>query len=131
MLRILQAARSVYRSRPVLGQRTFWDAFDLKEPIREGEADDVLRRSLRYQSKQRGWKENDLMLGAFTEKRLSQFSRAELEEYDALLRRGDHDIFSWALGKAQAPAEFASVVSQLQAFVKSAPFDVETIVKHG
>jgi hypothetical protein len=47
----------------------FWDVFrTLQEPKRTGEDDDRLKRRLIYQSKQRGWKENDLLLGTFAEK---------------------------------------------------------------
>ena len=47
----------------------YWDALkEWKEPERVGEPLEVLRRRLLYQSKQRGFKENDMLIGAFAEK---------------------------------------------------------------
>jgi succinate dehydrogenase flavin-adding protein (antitoxin of CptAB toxin-antitoxin module) len=71
----------------------------LREPERTGEAEDVRRRRLRHQSKQRGWKENDMLLGRFAERHVPHMTPAQLDQYDRLLRCNDPDIFAWALQK--------------------------------
>lgn len=53
----------------VLVRTNYWDALkEWQEPQRIGEDIEVLRRRLLYQSKQRGFKENDMLVGAFAEK---------------------------------------------------------------
>jgi antitoxin CptB len=75
------------------------------------EADlDPRRKRLLYRSVYRGNKENDILLGQFARAHIGELSEAELDQYEALLRVGDNDIFNWVSGRAPVPAEADSTV---------------------
>ena len=72
-----------------------------------------LRRRLRFQSRHRGVKELDLILGRFAERYLAQFSHAELADFAVLLGEPDPDIYDWLVGRAPLPARLQNRVTRL------------------
>lgn len=81
------------------------------------DAVDIRRKRLLFQSRHRGTKESDLLLGAFAEAHLAGFSPAQLERYDALLSEHDQDLFDWMAGRRAPPAEkMTDVLALLLAF---------------
>ncbi|XP_065665459.1 succinate dehydrogenase assembly factor 2, mitochondrial [Hydra vulgaris] len=93
---------------------------DMGPPIPEykkryGEADDVLRSRLLYQSRKRGMSENGLLLSTFASSYLNRFTRKQLEEFDKIINQpsNDWDIFYWILGKKETPDEYNSEVMDL------------------
>eukprot|EP00004_Rigifila_ramosa_P002033 TRINITY_DN12058_c0_g1_i2.p1 TRINITY_DN12058_c0_g1~~TRINITY_DN12058_c0_g1_i2.p1 ORF type:complete len:150 (-),score=31.43 TRINITY_DN12058_c0_g1_i2:86-535(-) len=81
---------------------------------------DVRRRRILQRSWQRGWKENDLIMGSFADKYIGSLDDQELSDLETLLEEIDHDIFAWATGKEQAPARAQTqVLQKLQAHVKT------------
>jgi succinate dehydrogenase assembly factor 2 len=55
-------------------------------------ADDKLRRSLLYRSKQRGWLEMDIMLGNWASANLHKLDTAQLHQFEQLLKLEDGQI---------------------------------------
>jgi antitoxin CptB len=78
-----------------------------------GEALEIRRKRLLFQSRHRGTKESDLLLGAFATAHLAAFSPAQLDRYEALLDEGDAVLFDWITGRAEPPPERDSDVLRL------------------
>ena len=78
-----------------------------------GEALEIRRKRLLYQSGHRGTKESDLLLGAFAAAHLGRFSDDQLDRYEALLDENDGDLFDWMTGRSGPPAEKMNDVLQL------------------
>ena len=72
-----------------------------------------LRRRLLFQSKHRGVKELDLILGRFAEAHLAQFRMAELQQFAVLLGEQDPDIYDWLVGRVPLPARLQNPVTGL------------------
>ena len=70
-----------------------------------------LRRRLLFQSKHRGVKELDLILGAFAEAHLAGFRMAELQQFAVLLGEPDPDIYDWLVGRVPLPARLQNPVT--------------------
>lgn len=77
------------------------------------ETDETLRRRLIYRASYTGMKETDLLLGQFAKSHLPDLSRAQLEEFEALLDEGDPAIFAWVRGDEAVPSQFDNSVFQL------------------
>jgi antitoxin CptB len=81
------------------------------------ETDDIRRKRLLYQAQHRGFKEADLILGHFAAEALPAMSAADLDEFEALLARPDHDLYLWVTGVNAAPAELdGPLFRRLRAF---------------
>jgi antitoxin CptB len=76
-------------------------------------AEAALRRRLLFQSKHRGVKELDLILGRFAEAHLAGFRLAELEQFAVLLGEPDPDIYDWLVGRVPLPARLQNPVTGL------------------
>lgn len=76
-------------------------------------ATEILRRKLKYRSWHRGTREMDLLMGRFADKHLGDFTPAQLEEYEELLKENDPDLYNWITGREKVPAEKSSSVMQL------------------
>ena len=64
------------------------------------------RARLRFRSQRRGFKEVDLIFGAFADEFLPGLNDAELDAYEALLAAPDKDVFAWLQDQVPVPAEF-------------------------
>jgi antitoxin CptB len=70
-----------------------------------------LRRRLLFQSRHRGVKELDLILGRFADAHLAGFGMAELQQYAVLLAEPDPDIYDWLVGRVPLPARLQNPVT--------------------
>ena len=84
---------------------------DQISPQNQTEEEAGLRRRLLFQSKHRGVKELDLILGRFAEAHLSQFHMAELQQFAVLLGEPDPDIYDWLVGRVPLPARLENPVT--------------------
>ena len=82
---------------------------------------DTRRKRLLFRSWHRGTKEADLLLGAFAERHLPDFSPEQVDRYEALLAADDSDLLDWMSGRARPPAERESDVLNLLLAFKYAP----------
>lgn len=81
------------------------------------EPSDTRRKRLLYQANYRGFKEADLLLSGFAKAHLDEMSDVELDEFEALLKNPDRELYEWATGKRDAPAEIEGpVFEKLKAF---------------
>jgi len=72
----------------------------------------ALRRRLLFQSRHRGVKELDLILGRFAEAHLAGFRMAELQQFAVLLGEPDPDIYDWLVGRVPLPARLQNPVTE-------------------
>lgn len=79
--------------------------------------DDIRLKRLSYRAHHRGFKEADLLLGAFADAHLAELTDAELTDLETLLEEQDQDIYDWVLGRTPTPSEFeTAVMARLKAF---------------
>lgn len=79
------------------------------------------RKRLLYQANYRGFKEADLLIGGFARAHIAEMDEAELNEFEALLKINDRELYAYATGNAPVPAEAdGSVMAKLRAFKLSA-----------
>jgi antitoxin CptB len=64
---------------------------------------DERRKKLRFRAWRRGFREIDLILGAFADRHAAGLAEAELHAFEALLEAPDHDVYAWVTGAAPAP----------------------------
>ncbi len=81
------------------------------------ETTDIRRKRLLYQATYRGFKEADLLIGGFAKAHIAEMSEADLDEFEALLKLNDRELYDWATGKREAPANLSGpVFERLKAF---------------
>ena len=67
------------------------------------------RRRLLYQSRHRGTKEADVLIGGFAERHLAAMSADQLDRFERLLAEADVDLMDWLAGRRPAPEEIAQL----------------------
>jgi antitoxin CptB len=76
-------------------------------------AEEALKRRLLFQSRHRGVKELDLILGPFAARHLPAFGAEELKDFAVLLAEPDPDIYDWLVGRVPLPARLQNRVTSL------------------
>lgn len=67
---------------------------------------DDRRKKLKFRAWRRGFKEIDLILGGFADRKLADLTEAQVDDFERLLDAPDQDVFTWITGQASAPAEY-------------------------
>jgi len=123
----------------VIGQRRFSIDGSPQEPEsvsipppkqRDGETTDVKRARLLYQSRKRGMLENGIILSSFAATHLADMQEPDLSVYDTLINMpsNDWDIYDWAIGKREVPAEYqSSVMTRLQEYAQNTNYEPRII----
>ena len=81
----------------------------MTEPEKAG-SKEARRKRLFFRAQRRGFKEVDLIFGAFAEAHLAGLSEAELDEFEALLEAPDQEVYAWLQGHAPVPAIYDNTV---------------------
>ncbi|MGB8363246.1 MAG: succinate dehydrogenase assembly factor 2 [Rhizomicrobium sp.] len=68
------------------------------------------RKRLFFRAQRRGFKEVDLIFGAFAVEHLAVLGPAELDDFEALLKAPDQEVYGWLQDHAPVPAEFDNAV---------------------
>ena len=68
------------------------------------------RKRLLFRAQRRGFKEVDLIFGAFAAEELAHLSEPELDQFEALLEAPDQEVYAWLRGHAEPPPAFATPV---------------------
>jgi antitoxin CptB len=77
---------------------------------RKGGSSENRRKRLLFRAQRRGFKEVDLIFGAYAEAALGGLDEAELDQFEALLRAPDQEVYAWIRGAAPVPAEYDNPV---------------------
>jgi antitoxin CptB len=75
-----------------------------------GGSSEVRRKQLLFRCRHRGFKELDLIFGAFAAAHLSALGDPELDQLDTLLNAPDDDVYAWLRGYEPVPACHATSV---------------------
>ncbi len=67
---------------------------------------DDRRKKLQFRAWRRGFREIDLILGGFADRRLTGLDAAGLDAFERLLEAPDQDVYEWITGQAEAPADY-------------------------
>ena len=68
------------------------------------------RKRLLFRAQRRGFKEVDLIFGAYAESALAGLDEAGLDAFEALLTAPDQDVYAWLRGAEALPAEYDNAV---------------------
>ena len=66
---------------------------------------DDRRKKLKFRAWRRGFREIDLILGPFADRRLDALDGASLDAFEALLHANDQDVYAWIMEYQAAPPE--------------------------
>jgi len=79
--------------------------------------DDIRRKKIAFRAWHRGFREADLILGAFADAYLAGLSDGELDRFERLLEEADHDIYNWIIERTPTPPQFETdIMSKLRIF---------------
>src|SRR5215467_4572501 len=68
------------------------------------------RARLRFRAQRRGFKEVDLIFGAFADSFLADLDERGLDQFEALLAAPDQDVFAWLQSTTPVPRAFDTPV---------------------
>ena len=84
--------------------------------------DEARAKRLRFRAWRRGFLEADLILGPFADSHAHSLTEIELEAFERLLDRNDHDVYGWVVSGGEAPTEDETgLVLRIRAFHASPP----------
>jgi antitoxin CptB len=79
--------------------------------------DEARLKRLQFRAWRRGFLEADLILGPFADSHVLSLTEAEVEAFERLLDRSDHDVYGWVVGGGDAPTDAeARLISRIRAF---------------
>ena len=76
----------------------------------KGGSSENRRKRLLFRAQRRGFKEVDLIFGAYAEKALAGLDDTGLDQFEALLKAPDQEVYAWLRGTEPVPAEYNNPV---------------------
>ncbi|WP_166416574.1 succinate dehydrogenase assembly factor 2 [Cochlodiniinecator piscidefendens] len=70
-------------------------------------------KRLKMRSMRRGIKEMDIILGGFSETKLTGLNPVELDLYEVLLEENDHDLYQWVTGAVPTPETYLDLMTSI------------------
>jgi antitoxin CptB len=74
---------------------------------------EVKRRQALFRAQRRGFRELDLLFGAFADKYLHRLSEEQLDRLEALLAVPDWQLYGWIMGRETVPLPYDNDVFAL------------------
>ncbi|HKQ45226.1 MAG TPA: succinate dehydrogenase assembly factor 2 [Rhizomicrobium sp.] len=78
--------------------------------LEQGGSSENRRKRLLFRAQRRGFKEVDLIFGAYAEGHLTGLDAAGLDQFEALLAAPDQDVYAWLRGAEPVPAAYDNPV---------------------
>ena len=78
--------------------------------LEHGGSSENRRKRLLFRAQRRGFKEVDVIFGAYAEAELARMDEAGLDAFEALLTAPDQDVYAWLRGAETVPAEYDNPV---------------------
>ncbi len=72
----------------------------------KGGSPEARRKRLLFRAQRRGFKEVDLIFGAYAQDRLAALDEGALDQFEALLAAPDQEVYAWLRGAEAVPAQF-------------------------
>jgi antitoxin CptB len=63
-----------------------------------------------FRAQRRGFKEVDLIFGAYAQAQLMRMDEVSLDQFEALLAAPDQDVYAWLRGAAPVPPDYDNPV---------------------
>jgi antitoxin CptB len=76
----------------------------------KGGSSENRRKRLLFRAQRRGFKEVDLIFGAYAQATLWALDAAGLDQFEALLAAPDQEVYAWLRGAAPVPEEYDNPV---------------------
>ena len=76
----------------------------------KGGSSENRRKRLLFRAQRRGFKEVDLIFGAYAQLALWKLSEKELDQFEALLKAPDQDVYAWLREAEPVPSEYDNQV---------------------
>lgn len=80
------------------------------DDVEQGGSSENRRKRLLFRAQRRGFKEVDLIFGAYAESHLSVLDKQGLDQFEALLAAPDQEVYAWLRGAEAVPAEYDNPV---------------------
>ena len=80
------------------------------DDLEKGGSSETRRKRLLFRAQRRGFKEVDLIFGAYAQDHLSKLDGAGLDQFEALLTAPDQDVYAWLRGAVPVPPEYDNPV---------------------
>ena len=77
---------------------------------KQGGSSENRRKRLLFRAQRRGFKEVDLIFGAYADAHLAGLDEIGLDQFEALLAAPDQEVYAWLRGAAPVPAEYDNPV---------------------
>ncbi len=74
--------------------------------------DEIRCQRMLYQSRRRGSKEADMVIGQFAIEFLDEMTPEELDQFEALLQESDPDLMTWVSGLETPPKQHQNSIFQ-------------------
>ena len=78
--------------------------------VEQGGSSENRRKRLLFRAQRRGFKEVDLIFGAYADLHLAELDEAGLDQFEALLTAPDQEVYAWLRGAEAVPAQFDNPV---------------------
>jgi len=78
--------------------------------VEQGGSSENRRKRLLFRAQRRGFKEVDLIFGAYAEAHLMRLDEMGLDQFEALLTAPDQDVYAWLRGAMPVPPEYDNPV---------------------
>jgi antitoxin CptB len=78
--------------------------------LAQGGSSENRRKRLLFRAQRRGFKEVDLIFGAYAQSHLAGLDETGLDQFEALLTAPDQDVYAWLRGAKPVPPEYDNVV---------------------
>ena len=76
----------------------------------KGGSSENRRKRLLFRAQRRGFKEVDLIFGAYADLYLAELDETGLDQFEALLTAPDQEVYAWLRGAAPVPSAFDTPV---------------------
>ena len=74
------------------------------DDLGQGGSSENRRKRLLFRAQRRGFKEVDLIFGAYAQEHLAALDEGGLDQFEALLAAPDQDVYAWLRGAEPVPA---------------------------
>lgn len=78
--------------------------------VEKGGSSENRRKRLLFRAQRRGFKEVDLIFGAYADLHLTGLDEMGLDQFEALLTAPDQEVYAWLRGAAPVPASYDNPV---------------------
>ena len=78
----------------------------------KGGSSEARRKRLLFRAQRRGFKEVDLIFGAYAQDHMAALDETALDQFEALLIAPDQEVYAWLRGAEPVPSEFESPLFQ-------------------